>query len=88
MVSGMRVECESPRPNRSAKELSACSPTWATTPVSPSSKITRDALIPFTLEVLSYFTESVVSITQVSRMQGLFRGRKQFRSGGLVNVQG
>ena len=52
-VSGIRAESESPRPNRSAKQPRACSPTWATTPVPPGSTITWDALIPFTLEVPS-----------------------------------
>ncbi len=67
---GIRAESESPSPNRSAKAPRACSPTWATTPAPPGSTTTRRVLVPFTLEVPSWFGCCCVDNNSFPYMEG------------------
>jgi hypothetical protein len=87
-VRGMWADSASPRPNRSAKDPRACSPTWATTPAPPGSTTTRHVLVPFTLEVPFWKRNLLIRDLQFPLLGGHIRGRGPVSSWGSVNSWG
>ena len=82
------AESNDPSSKRSAKEPSAWSPTWPTTPVPWGSTTSRRVAVAFTLEMPVLVGGLLRREQQFPLPGGHFRGREAVSSGGLVNDRG